>query len=59
MPERNGSMGGLDFVQQYANKNFLYNIYEKILEDLFKLKICKMDESNYLAHHLHFILAIL
>jgi hypothetical protein len=52
-------MGGLDFVQQYANKNFLYNIYEKILEDLFKLKICKMDESNYLAHHLHFMLAIL
>jgi hypothetical protein len=52
-------LGGLDFVQQYANKNFLYNIYAKTLEDLIKLKICKMDESNDLAHHLHFMSAIL
>ncbi len=52
-------MGGLNFVQQYANRNFLYNIYAKTLEDLFKLEICKMDESNDLAHYLHFMSIIL
>jgi len=46
-------MGGLNFVQQYANRNFLYNIYAKTLEDLFKLEICKMDESNDLGHYFH------
>jgi hypothetical protein len=59
MPEKNGFMGGLNFVQQYVNKNFLYNIYAKTIEDLFKLEICKMDESNDLVHHLHFMSAIM
>ncbi len=59
MPERNRSMGGLNFVQQYVNKKNLYNIYAKTLEDLFKLEIYKMDESNDLAQNLHFMSTIM